>query len=295
VFIVTRQASASIGQDGRVESTGSDGARLAGCADFLCGRCSNRLGVQGPPQHPHACTVVAPGRPRQDGGSHGIGCDRRAGPASSSPRAEPGFARGRCPLRCSRRGPVPALAGPEHTRGIPCASISSGDGSPSPCGPGCGDTNSWGYWLAYGTWQRTYGADYTGPDAYQDPYDARAGCNGRSFNTLTTTTQTGTFWWGFHIQAQTTQTCQIYASVPGDHAGDYDTRYDFWAQDGSGNWSWLGWPGQTINQEPLSGFIQIGIDLTVPAGTQYLIVSLSNASATPDRWAGAGAMAFSCR
>jgi len=162
-------------------------------------------------------------------------------------------------------------------------------------GPGCGDTNSWGYWLAYGTWQRTYGADYTGPDAYQDPYDARAGCNGRSFNTLTTTTQTGTFWWGFHIQAQTTQTCQIYASVPGDHAGDYDTRYDFWAQDGSGNWSWLGWPGQTINQEPLSGFIQIGIDLTVPAGTQYLIVSLSNASATPDRWAGAGAMAFSCR
>ena len=157
-------------------------------------------------------------------------------------------------------------------------------------GPGCGDTNSWGYWLADGTWDPTYGADYAGPDAYQDSYDAKAGCNGRSFNTLTTTTQTGTFWWGFHIDAQATQTCQIYASIPGDHAGDYDARYDFWSDNGS----WLGWPGETINQQPLSGWIQIGIDLTVPAGTHYLIVSLSNASATPDRWAGAGAMAFSC-
>ena len=163
-------------------------------------------------------------------------------------------------------------------------------------GPGCG--NQWGYWQTYGDgWQPTSSADYSGADVYQEPWLPVNRCDGTSYNVLTQTTETASSYWDFTIQATHTENCQIYAYIPSNHAGDYDTRYDFWATNGNTlRTTWLGWPGETVNQEPLAGWIQIGIDLPVPAGTQILAVTLSNADpGAPGRWAGAGDMAFTCQ
>lgn len=164
-------------------------------------------------------------------------------------------------------------------------------------GPGCGDPNAWGYWGPIGDgWQNTSSADYTGGDVYGDPWSAQGACDGTSQNVLTQTTVTAQFIWKDTATASYTQNCQVYAYIPSNNAGDYNTRYDFWGDNTTTNYhTWLGWPGQTINQEPLSGWIQIGIDLTVPANTQ-LSVTLSNADPNaPGRWAGAGDMAFYCQ
>jgi len=169
-----------------------------------------------------------------------------------------------------------------------------GDGTSLIVGPGCG--NSWGFTQTAGAgWQPTSSADYSGPDVYNDSYDAQSSCDGTSYNTLTTTSETSRFYWSFNIDTSHAQTCQVFAYIPSTNAGDYNARYDFW--DGLGYYAqWLGWPGQTVNQEPLTGWIQIGSDVHVPANTQYFTVTLSNADPNaPGRWAGAGDMAFSCQ
>lgn len=170
-------------------------------------------------------------------------------------------------------------------------------------GPGCGNDNggfggnAWGYWYTSGSgWSTTSSADYPGPDAYNDNLDAQEAlgtCDGTSYNVLTQASQTATFYWEYYVNQGTTH-CQVYAYIPGLNAGDYDTRYDFWAENYNGYYGWLGWPGDTINQQPLNGWIHIA-DLTIPDGTVNLQVTLSNADPNaPDRWAGAGDMAFSC-
>lgn len=163
-------------------------------------------------------------------------------------------------------------------------------------GPGCADPNAWGTWGPNGDgWQYTSSADWAGGDVYNDPRAQQGTCDGTSENVLTQTTETARFIWTDQTLVPYTQVCQVYAYIPSDHAGDFDTRYDFWGRDLYGNFNWLGWPGETVNQEPLSGWIQIGIDLTVPANTR-LTVFLSNADPNaPGRWAGAGDMAFYCR
>jgi len=187
------------------------------------------------------------------------------------------------------------LTATSASAGVNLDSWPPGDGTSLIVGPGCG--NSWGFWEALGpvAWQPTSSADYSGPDVYNDNWDAQSACDGTSRNTLTTTTETSTFHWSFHIDTSVARTCQVFAFIPSANAGDFNARYDFWRGAGL-SLQWLGWPGETVNQEPLAGWIQIGIDVPVPANTGYFTVSLSNADPNaPGRLAGAGDMAFSCQ
>jgi hypothetical protein len=174
-------------------------------------------------------------------------------------------------------------------------------------GPGCGYANTyggatnggnnWGTWSAVGSgWATTDSADYSGPDAAYDSLDAAGTCDGTSYNVLTQPVETAGFSWEFYVNATGgAQNCQVYAYIPSHNAGDYDTRYDFYTTDYSGTTRWLGWVGQAINQELLQDFIHIG-DLTVPGNTWVLQVIMTNEDPNaPDRWAGAGDMAFWCK
>jgi hypothetical protein len=101
-------------------------------------------------------------------------------------------------------------------------------------------------------------------------------CGPTTVYTLTQATQTATFHWALYAGFARTQNCQVYAYIPSAYAGDYDTRYDFWAASDNGDYSWLGWPGATVNQDPHQGWTHIG-GVIVPAGAP----TSTSPSATP--------------
>jgi len=158
-------------------------------------------------------------------------------------------------------------------------------------GPGCpqwnkthGDTDFSGNWL--GT-----SGDYTGSDVIGS---ATPSCNGNSSYILDGTSNTAVFRWHLEVDTTTMTSCHIWAYIPIDNAGDHNARYDFWADDGLGGLQWLGWPGQTINQEPISGWTDLG-GVSVPAETYLLTITLNNQDTVVPGWyAGAGDMAVSC-
>jgi len=143
-------------------------------------------------------------------------------------------------------------------------------------GPGC-DT-AWGTYFLSNTWTPT-GGDYTGPDVYNDNYDAVGACDGTSYYRLDQATADGTFLWDIQAYSSVTENCQVYAYIPSQGAGEFNARYDFYAAD----WNyvpgqWLGWPGQTVNEYPNQGWTYIG-GVIIPPNTP---ISTSN-SATATR------------
>jgi hypothetical protein len=141
-----------------------------------------------------------------------------------------------------------------------------------------------------GGWQGT-GGDYTGSRVIGN---ASASCSGNSDFILDGSSDTAVFRWHLEVDTTTTSSCHVWAYIPADNAGDHNARYDFWADDGLSGLHWLGWPGHTINQEPISGWADLG-SVSVPANTYLLTITLNNQDASVPGWyAGAGDMAINC-
>jgi hypothetical protein len=161
-------------------------------------------------------------------------------------------------------------------------------------GPGCAalDAKRHDDWDTHADWTPA-GGDYTGPQ-----FSGRAGptCGGQSFYVLDQRQSTALFRW--HVTMPLTASahrCDLWAYIPTQDAGDRQARYDFYADDATGQLAWLGWPGHTVDQENTSGWTPLG-GVTVPARTNLLTVILDNQDPSPQRWyAGAGDLAFACR
>ena len=160
-------------------------------------------------------------------------------------------------------------------------------------GPGCTNVHQYTYGFS-GNWQSTGSGDYTGSGVYGQ--SSSRTCTGTTDYILDQATQTAQFRWHLETFCGTGCTsvpCKVWAYIPTADAGDYHARYDFWADDGNGNLSWLAWPGGNVDQEDNSGWAYLG-SVTV-GNTHILTVSLSNAdSAEPGWYAGAGDVAVSC-
>jgi hypothetical protein len=182
-------------------------------------------------------------------------------------------------------GPVPAYAGSQvvyNQNPVSGAAV---------IGPGCGQTSKYNYGSS-GSWLGA-GGDYTGATTYGG---GGGSCSGSSAYILDQATQTAQFRWHAHTFYPTgysSTVCRIWAWIGTRNAGDLHARYDFWADDGHGNLTWLGWPGGTVDQENHSGWAYLG-QVTV-ANTPTLTVTLSNADAAQPGWyANAGDIAVSC-
>ncbi|HEY6786539.1 MAG TPA: DNRLRE domain-containing protein, partial [Trebonia sp.] len=160
-------------------------------------------------------------------------------------------------------------------------------------GPGCTNVHQYTYGFS-GNWQSTGSGDYTGSGVYGQS-NSRS-CTGATDYILDQATQTAQFRWHletFCATGCTSVPCKIWAYIPTKDAGDYHARYDFWADDGNGNLTWLAWPGGNVDQEDNSGWAYLG-SVTV-GNTHILTVSLNNAdSAKPGWYAGAGDIAVNC-
>lgn len=160
-------------------------------------------------------------------------------------------------------------------------------------GPGCTNTNQYNYG-ASGSWSNVGSGDYTGSGVYGQ--NSSRSCTGSTSYTLDQSTQTAQFRWHlktFCATGCTSVPCKIWVYIPTVDAGDWDARYDFWADDGYGNLTWLAWPGGNVNQESNSGWAYLG-QVTV-GNTHILTISLSNQDAAKPGWyAGAGDVAVSC-
>jgi hypothetical protein len=160
-------------------------------------------------------------------------------------------------------------------------------------GPGCTNVHQYTYGFS-GNWQSTGSGDYTGSGVYGQ--SSSRTCSGTTDYILDQATQTAQFRWHletFCATGCTSVPCKIWAYIPTTDAGDYHARYDFWADDGNGNLTWLAWPGGNMDQEDNSGWAYLG-SVTV-GNTHILTVSLNNAdSAKPGWYAGAGDIAVNC-
>ena len=193
------------------------------------------------------------------------------------------------------------LAVPVFASGSP-ASAAPVDEAPGQItiGPGCPSVDTTGVdWNSSLNWAQTSG-DYIGPDAdpVADGSLFAGNCNGTTLYMLDQATQTETFGWyldtSLFTQLGDGLSCHVWAYIPSEFAGDRHARYDFWADDGTGNLSWVGWPGHTIDQEVTSGWTDLG-GVNVPAFTYQLTVTLSNQDAQSPGWyVGAGDLSVSC-
>lgn len=160
-------------------------------------------------------------------------------------------------------------------------------------GPGCTNVHQYTYGFS-GNWQSTGSGDYTGSGVYGQA--SSRSCTGTTDYILDQATQTAQFRWHLETFCATGCTpvpCKIWAYIPTADAGDYHARYDFWADDGNGNLSWLAWPGGNVDQEDNSGWAYLG-QVTV-GNTHILTISLNNQDAAEPGWyAGAGDVAVSC-